>query len=786
MVTQLRALLVDDSEEDVFLLLRHLRKNDYDVDSERVDTADGLRAALARGPWDIVLCDYVMPLLSGEEALRILADEAPDLPVITVSGNVGEEFAVNVMRAGAKDYVRKDSLSRLIPAIERELADAAARRERRGLEDRLREAEIRADTLFASMRQGVIYRDAEGRIIAANPAAMRIVGLGPEQLLGKIDPRWRLVREDGSPLPAEDHPALVSLRTQRPTHELVIGVYAGDELRWVLIDAVPEFRPGEDAPYRVFSTFVDITERKHAEVAVRASEARFQEMAEGLPQTVWVTAPDGYVRSTNRHWTEYSGLSEEESRGDGWLQAVHPDDRERQRSTWQAAVRGSTLFEFTSRLRRADGTYRWFKISAVPVRDALGTIVRWAGISTDIDEQKRLEDEVRRMNAELEARIEDTAGQLRVSEERMALAFRASQDGIWDWNLETGEVWYSDNWGEMLGYAPDELQPSFDTWRDGLHPDDTGWVEEAVGEVLRGERAYDMVFRLRHKDGHFVTVQSRGYAVRREVGGPVVRLIGTHHDITDLTRAEAALRSAVDDLESFNYSVSHDLRAPLRHIHGFTEIIEQEYGERIPDEVRGYVAKVHAGSERMGVMIEALLKLSRIGRAVLERRRTDVAAMVRTVWAELSSAQGSGGTELVVRELPEVHADPELLRQVLENLLGNALKFTRPVAGPRIEVGVRRSDGEPVIFVRDNGVGFDPKRADRLFAVFRRLHADDEFEGAGIGLSIVKRIIEKHGGRVWAEGTPGQGATFFFALPAGGDAASPPGIGSRNPESSGA
>lgn len=769
MTTPLRALLIDDSEEDAFLLVRYLRKNGYEVESERVDDADSLRAALARGPWDIALCDYVMPLLGGEEALRIIGTEVPDLPVITISGNVGEEFAVNVMRAGAKDYVRKDNLPRLIPAIERELADAAGRRERRSLERQLHDAEVRANTLFTSMQQGVLYRDAQGKIIAANPAATRILGLTQDQIHGRtpLDPGWRVVREDGSPFPVDEYPAMVSLRTRQPTRDVVmgIGVGTGAAQRWIMIDAVPEFRAGEEAPYQVFSTFYDVTEQRKAAAAIRASEARFHEMAEVLPQTVWVAEPDGSVRDANRHWTEYSGLSDEQSHGDGWLQAIHPDDRERHRSAWDAARRAGVPYEVESRMRRADGVYRWFKTSGMPVRDATGAIVRWTGVCTDIEDLKRLEDEIRSMNAGLQVRIADADARLRESEERMALAFRASQDGIWDWNVEAGEVWYSDNWGEMLGYAPSELKPEFSTWRDGLHPDDRAWVEEAVGEVLRGERAYDMVFRLRHKDGHYVTVQSRGLPVRREPGGTVVRLIGTHHDITDLMRAEAALRAAVEELEAFNYSVSHDLRAPLRHIEGFTEILEQEYGAQMPLEARRYVEKVHVGSERMSRMIEALLHLSRVSRAALQRRRTDLSHLVKTSWADLSSVPGTGPATLVVQDLPEADVDPALLRQVFDNLLGNALKFTRSVAEPRIEVGVERRDAEPVFYVRDNGVGFDPQRADRLFTVFRRLHAESEFEGTGVGLSIVKRIVEKHGGRVWAESAPGDGATFFFTLP---------------------
>ena len=770
MVTHLRALLIDDSEEDAFLLLRHLKKNDYDVESERVDTPEALHEALARGPWDFAFCDYVMPLLRGEDALRILRTEAPDLPVITVSGNVGEEFAVDVMRAGAKDYVRKDNLSRLVPAIERELVDAAARRERRRLENRLREAETRADTLFASMQQGVIYRDAEGRIIDANPAATRILGLEREQMLYRIDPGWRLVRDEGSPLPAGDHPSLVSLRTRQPTRDGVIGVYAGDELRWILIDSVPEFRPGEDAPYRVFSTFVDITERKHAEAAVRSSEARYHEIAEALLAPIGVIAPDGEIRYVNRHWTEYSGLSEEETRRDGWVRIIHPDDRERQYAGWKAALRSGTVHEITSRLRRADGTYRWFKTTCVPVRDATGAVVRWACMCIDVDDQKRLADQVRQMNARLEARVEDTIGQLKASEERMALAFDASQDGIWDWNVETGHVWYSDRWGAMLGYSPDEILPTYEMWRRAVHPDDLAPVEESIAELMRGERPYDATYRLRHKDGHYVTVQSRAVVQRDKETGGAVRVIGTHRDVTDLKRAEAALRASNDDLQSFNYSVSHDLRAPLRHIEGFAEILAEEYGARMPADARDYVARVHAGAARMGRMIEALLRLSRVGRTELERRRTDMAQLAKTAWADVCSTADAGRVAFTVRELPEADADPMLLRQVLGNLLDNALKSTRTVAQPRIEVGIESDGGEPVFHVRDNGVGFDPEFADRLFAVFQKLHAETDFEGHGVGLSIVKRIVEKHGGRVWAESSPGEGATFFFTLPPRADA----------------
>ncbi len=225
----------------------------------------------------------------------------------------------------------------------------------------------------------------------------------------------------------------------------------------------------------------------------------------------------------------------------------------------------------------------------------------------------------------------------------------------------------------------------------------------------------------------------------------------------------AALEAANRELEAFNYSVSHDLRAPLRHIEGFIRILEEDFGTQLPEEAKRYLQRVRAGSERMGQLIDALLQLSRVGRAELQPLSVDLAVIARSAFEELRARAGERAIDFVVGPLPRTTADPTLLRQLLDNLIDNAIKFTRPVAAPRIEIGAS-GNGAPVYFVRDNGVGFDPRYGDKLFHVFQRLHGPEEFEGTGIGLSIVRRIVEKHGGRVWAEGAAGQGATFYFTL----------------------
>ncbi len=225
------------------------------------------------------------------------------------------------------------------------------------------------------------------------------------------------------------------------------------------------------------------------------------------------------------------------------------------------------------------------------------------------------------------------------------------------------------------------------------------------------------------------------------------------------------LEVANRDLEAFAYSVSHDLHAPLRTIQSFCDLFMADHGASVPEDGQALLRNVRAGAERMGHLIEDLLAFARSGRVPLNLRRVSMNDLVREILTELEREHSGRKLELKVPELPGCEADAALLRQVLVNLLSNAFKFTAGRDPARIEVGGSLRDGEAVYFVADNGAGFDMKHADKLFGVFQRLHSQQEFKGTGIGLSIVQRIVERHGGTVRAEGRPGEGATFTFSLP---------------------
>jgi PAS domain S-box-containing protein len=231
------------------------------------------------------------------------------------------------------------------------------------------------------------------------------------------------------------------------------------------------------------------------------------------------------------------------------------------------------------------------------------------------------------------------------------------------------------------------------------------------------------------------------------------------------------LEAANKELEAFTYSVSHDLRAPLRHIDGFSRLLLDEYSAQLPEEARRYLTRVREGTLRMGQLVDDLLNLTRVGRQELRVQLTGLNSLLAEVRSGLQAETEGREIEWKVGSLPFVECDPALMKQVLANLLANAAKFTRPRSPAVIEVGTLAGNGGPTVFVRDNGVGFSMKYADKLFGVFQRLHRAEDFPGTGVGLATVRRIIHKHGGRIWAESELNKGATFYFTLghPEGGE-----------------
>lgn len=322
---------------------------------------------------------------------------------------------------------------------------------------------------------------------------------------------------------------------------------------------------------------------------------------------------------------------------------------------------------------------------------------------------------------------------------------------------------------KMLGQDDEGLRAAL--YSDLTHPDDRERDVHHLAELVRGERDhYRVEKRYRRKDRSYVWVQETVSAIydshrQAQVINAVVEDITQRREVEQRVHQRTAeLEAANKELESFAYSVSHDLRTPLRAIEGFSSLILIEHGTKLDEEARTLFERIRAATKRMAQLIEDLLHLSRISRSEIVRESVDLTAMGHAIIDELKQRDTARNAQVTIKPEMRAEGDPRLVRSVLENLLANAWKFSARRVPAVIELGAKRTRGEQVFYVKDNGAGFDMAFAGKLFQPFQRLHSAADFEGTGVGLASVQRIVQRHGGRIWAEGRPDEGATFYFTL----------------------
>jgi PAS domain S-box-containing protein len=498
--------------------------------------------------------------------------------------------------------------------------------------------------------------------------------------------------------------------------------------------------------------------------------------------------PQGRVASWNDGAQLIKGYSAEEIIGRHFRCFYPADDAAAgmpERALAQAAASGRYAGEGW-RVRK-DGTRFWASVVLAALRDEQGKLLGFSKITRDRTESREAELALRQSRDELEARIAgrtaDLSAAVRVlkeSQQHLSLAQRAGRICTFVCSLSSGRVTWVGDAAMLFGLAEGTLPATVAEWQRLVHPEDREPLEEAISRAVH--TPVQISYRVLRPDrsAHWLFLRAQAHAAE---DGRETRILGVNVDITERMRAEdevralnaelerrvaertAQLETANRDLQSFTYSVSHDLRAPLRHIDGFAKILLEDCGPQLDPAARRYLDRIRGATGQMGHLIDDLLNLARVGRREMELRPADLTALVQKTIADLADETAGRNVDWRVAPLPVVACDAGLLGQVFANLLSNALKFTRPRDPAVIEVGRELRGGETVLFVQDNGVGFDPRYADKLFGVFQRLHPQEEFEGTGVGLAIVHRVIRNHGGRIWAEAEPGRGAAFYFTLP---------------------
>ena len=397
---------------------------------------------------------------------------------------------------------------------------------------------------------------------------------------------------------------------------------------------------------------------------------------------------------------------------------------------------------------RKDGSRFWADVIITALRDSDGEVIGFAKVTRDLTERKE---------AETALRQSEKTFQLLVASIKDYAVFMLDPDGrVASWNAGAERIkGYLAH--EIIGehfsrfYPPEDVAHGKPRWelekaeREGRHEDE-GWRVRKDGTRFWANVAISAM-----RDAH----------------GSLIGFAKVTRDLTQRRRVEQALAQSNQELERFSYSVSHDLRAPLRAINGYAQALWEDHAARLDAEGKRLLTVIRDSAKLGGQLIDALLNFSRVGRQALTRAPVDLTALAESVVAELRQTAGGVAVEVVLTPLPPAIGDPTLLRHVLTNLIGNAFKFSGKRAHPRIEIGAGRDGPDVVYHVKDNGVGFDMQYANKLFGVFQRLHRPDEFEGTGVGLALAQRIVQRHGGRIWAEGKVNEGATFRFTLTAG-------------------
>jgi PAS domain S-box-containing protein len=933
-------ILVVDDDKFMRIQLRHaMEQAGYRV-AEASDGEQALEVYTNIQP-DIVLLDAMMPVMDGFTCCKVLRTlpRGEDIPVLIITALEDQESVDRAFEAGAIDYVTKPiHWAVLRQRVRRILEASRATAQLRQQTERAQLSEERLRLALEAAQMGTWDWDIPSGKVMYSTNTEIIQGPGVSSFESTLNSFLTSL-----------HPEDRELVTEALRRTLEEGADYNIEFRIIWPDNTVHWVASKGQVYydntgkavRMTGINMDMTERKQAEEAVQESEARLRLALEAAYTGIW----DSDLLTDNVTWSDnFEQLFGLETGTFGrnykaFLECVHPEDRKFIAQSLQRAIEEGAEHNVEFRVVWPDGSVRWMAGQGTVFYDETGKAVRMLGTTIDITQRKRVEEA------------------LRESEERWQLALRGNNDGIWDWNIKTNEVFFSIRWKEMLGYEDGDISNHVDEWTKRVHPDDLGGMKQLIqNHFAKKTPFYISEHRLLCKDGSYKWILDRGQALWDEEGNPV-RMAGSNTDITERKRAEEELQRQnvrsqlfaevtlkirqslhiqeilqttvtevqrifqtdrvlifqfgpngigkivteavnpnwysvlgqnitddyfefeylrkysqgriyiVDDIEKaeipaclvefmrefhvkaklavpilmkaklwgllvahqcanprhwssfeiellgqlgdqigialaqaqlleqethqrqelarsnaelqqFASIASHDLQEPLRKIQAFGNRLKDKYHDVLSEQGRDYLERMHNAAQRMQILIDDLLVLSRVTTKAQPFVAVNLTQITQEVLSDLEVRIQQTGGHMEVGELPTIDADPIQMRQLLQNLISNALKFHRHEE-PRVvkiysqqmqsqdnhPTGGSQSTEQYQIIVEDNGIGFDEKYLDRIFNVFQRLHSRSDYEGTGMGLAICRKIAERHGGSITGESTLGQGAKFIVTLP---------------------
>lgn len=623
----------------------------------------------------------------------------------------------------------------------------------------LRRSRNQLSALFESAPDAILTADAQQRILTINPAAEMLFGYKAHEAIGKplevlIPQRFRAAHQGHVHAFVDE-----SVESRRlGAGRCVVGLRK-DGTEVTLEAAIAKVHTGGSAVLIAMAR--DISERQRMETALLASEVRFRATFEQAAMGMALVAPDGRWLRVNKKLCSIVGYRREELLERTFQSITHPDDLQSDLQYVQKMLDGSIAnYAMEKRYIRRDGSPVWIHLTAALVRTSGGEPDYFIAVIEDIEARKRTEQE----------------------RQQLAALVESSSEFIGTATLQ-GQVLYLNPAGyQLVGLDTNTLIGK--RISDFLSPSVLEHAEQTVIPAIFRDGFWSGESELRHMvTGEAIPVQQYAFMIKDPSSGAPMYLANISHDIRERKQAEtlihklnselearvrertAQLEEANKQLEMFAYSASHDLRTPLRAIDGFSQALVADSGAGLSPVGRNHLERIRSAAQRMGQLIEDLLQFSRVARIEITPGNVSLSQLARAAVAQLAQLEPARQIDTHIAERLTARGDARLLAVVLDNLLNNAWKYTSKTPAAHIEFAAERQDGRTVFYVRDNGVGFDMKYAGKLFGVFQRMHSVDEFPGTGIGLATVANIINRHGGRVWADSAPDQGATFYFVLP---------------------
>ncbi len=659
--------------------------------------------------------------------------------------------------------------------------------ERKASEDRVNQANLQlnealqqAQALYNQAPCGYHSLDVQGNFVSVNDTELEWLGYSREEVVGGMNFRDIMLPEQAALLDSRMQKILQNDALDATEYQL----RRRDGSTFHALLSSSAVRDAEGRFLRSNTTVVDITRRKAAETALHDNQRFLQTITDHVPGLIAYVDDRLVFQFANAEHLRVYGMDPQYIVGRHVSECIRPEVWAETGPRMAAALTGQTQ-HFETWRPTADGGEIFVSVTYLP--DVNEGRIKGLFIQIiDITERKRIEERVIHLNEELEQRISERSAELLESEQRFRLMvdnlrdyciFFMDADGIiTDW---------TDSAQRMDGYSPTQMVGRhYGVLFDPANPEHGKVSANQMLRLAASRGQHELHNWHARKDGSQYWSHSVLIALRDD-GGELRGFAKINRDMTDAKRLDDLMRNINDelenrvverteqllaankDLESFSYSVSHDLRSPLRHISSFVSLLEEHLGGQCDEVSARYLSTIGNSARHMSQLIDGLLAFSRLGRSAVNLTPVDFTLLVDAVVGQLGhDTEGRVVDWVVAPDLPVVQGDALLLREVWANLLGNAYKYTRPRERTRIEVGWTV---DPVVgytfFVRDNGVGFDTKYAQKLFGVFQRLHRASEFEGTGIGLALTRRIIERHGGSIWAESQLGEGSTFYFSLP---------------------